>query len=108
MVLVDSTDPFGPAKPLFSKEFYKNVFHILKEDGLLVVQSESPFFEIPTQKFILQSLKSVFPLTALYNYSNTVYPGGLWSFAFASKKYHPIKDFKEEKSNTNQMGFILL
>ena len=97
VVLVDSTDPFGPAKDLFSKDFYKNVFQILSEEGLLVVQAESPFFEMPTQKFILQSLKEVFPLTTLYNYSNTVYPGGLWSFAFASKKLHPIKDFQKNK-----------
>ena len=97
VVLVDSTDPFGPAKDLFNEDFYKNVFHLLSEKGLLVVQAESPFFEIPTQKFILQSLKSVFPLTTLYNYSNTVYPGGLWSFAFASKKYHPIKNFQKDK-----------
>ena len=97
VVLVDSTDPFGPAKGLFSESFYKNVFRLLSEEGLLVVQAESPFFEISTQKFILQSLKSVFPLTSLYNYSNTVYPGGLWSFACASKKYHPLKHFQEAR-----------
>lgn len=97
VVLVDSTDPMGPAKPLFNEAFYKDVSLILAEDGILVVQAESPFFEIETQKFILQSLKAVFPLISLYNYNNTVYPGGLWSFAFASKKYHPIKDFKKEK-----------
>ncbi len=94
VILVDSTDPFGPAKALFSKGFYTNIFQLLSDKGVLVVQAESPFFELPTQKFILQALKSAFPLTALYHYSNTVYPGGLWSFAFASKKYHPIKHFQ--------------
>ncbi|MDE0119074.1 MAG: polyamine aminopropyltransferase [Bdellovibrionales bacterium] len=97
VILVDSTDPFGPAKDLFSEVFYKNVHQLLSEEGLLVVQAESPFFEIPTQKFILQSLKKIFPLTTLYNYSNTVYPGGLWSFVFASKKHHPIKNFRKNK-----------
>jgi len=97
IVLIDSTDPLGVAKPLFSKEFYQDVYNILSEDGLMVAQAESPFFEISTQKFILQSLKPVFPIVSLYNYSNTVYPGGLWSFAFASKKYHPIKDVQIKK-----------
>lgn len=97
IILVDSTDPFGPAKKLFSKEFYQNVFNLLSEDGILVVQAESVFYEPLAQKFILQSLQSIFPLTFLYNYSNMVYPSGLWSFAFASKKYHPLKDFKSEK-----------
>ena len=97
VVLVDSTDPFGPAEELFSKTFYKHVYNLLKKDGILVVQAESPFFEIKTQQFILHGLKAAFPLVSLYNYSNTVYPGGLWSFAFASKKYHPIKDFKAQR-----------
>ena len=103
IVLVDSTDPFGPAKALFSKAFYKNVFQILSKEGILVVQAESPFFEIETQKYILQSLKTSFPFVSLYNYNNTVYPGGLWSFAFASKKYHPLKDFKPNNKKIKQM-----
>ena len=98
VVLVDSTDPVGPAKKMFGAPFYRDIFRLLSKEGILVVQAESPFFEIQTQKFILRALKSLFPLTALYNYSNTVYPGGLWSFAFASKKYHPLKDFQEEKA----------
>lgn len=42
MVIVDSTDPIGPAVGLFSAEFYKNVFEALNEDGILVAQTESP------------------------------------------------------------------
>ena len=98
IILVDSTDPIGPAKPLFDRPFYKNVFSCLNPDGVLAVQAESPFFEIKMQKHILKSLKSLFPITSLYHYSNTVYPGGFWSFAFAGKKYHPLKDFKEERT----------
>lgn len=99
VVLVDSTDPLGPAKVLFSEDFYREVHRILTEDGVLVAQAESPLFkrEIEAQKFILQSLKSVFPITSLYHYSNVSYPGGLWSFACASKKYHPAKDFQKNK-----------
>ena len=98
VILVDSTDPFGPAKVLFRPLFYKHVFRLLTNRGILVAQAESPFFEIQTQKFILKSLKSVFPFLFLYNYSNTVYPGGLWSFAYASKKLHPLKDFHPERA----------
>ena len=97
VILVDSTDPLGPAKALFSASFYKDVHSLLNEDGILVAQAESPFFELETQAIILEALKPVFPLISLYHYSNTVYPGGFWSFAFASKKHHPVKDFKPEK-----------
>ena len=99
MVLVDSTDPLGPAKVLFSEAFYRQVDRVLTKEGILVAQAESPLFkrEFMAQKFVLQALKSVFPVTALYNYSNISYPGGLWSFAFASKKYHPVHDFQKNK-----------
>ena len=98
VVLVDSTDPLGPAKDLFSRPFYKDVHALLSDDGVLAVQAESPFFELETQKDILQSLKSLFPIVSLYHYSNIVYPGGgLWSFALASKKHHPIRNFDADK-----------
>ena len=99
VILVDSTDPIGPAKPLFNEEFYKNTFPLLTDKGLLVVQAESPFWEMDTQEFILKSLKSIFPVTGLYHYNNTVYPAGFWSFALASKKLHPVKDFQSQKAS---------
>ena len=42
LIIVDSTDPIGPAKGLFSTPFYKDCFRALTTDGLLVQQSESP------------------------------------------------------------------
>ena len=44
LILVDSTDPFGPGEGLFTKEFYGNCFKALDEDGILVNQQESPFY----------------------------------------------------------------
>ncbi|MEA5669514.1 polyamine aminopropyltransferase, partial [Stenotrophomonas sp. MH1] len=42
VVIVDSTDPVGPAEGLFNKAFFESCFRALKDDGLLVQQSESP------------------------------------------------------------------
>ena len=42
IVIVDSTDPVGPAEGLFNKAFYDSCFRALKDDGILVQQSESP------------------------------------------------------------------
>lgn len=44
VIMIDSTDPVGPAVGLFSKEFYKAIYECLKEDGIFVAQTESPFF----------------------------------------------------------------
>ena len=43
LIIVDSTDPFGPGEGLFTKEFYGNCYKALKEDGIMVNQHESPF-----------------------------------------------------------------
>ncbi len=97
LILIDSTDPIGPAAPLFGTEFYSDVFNRLSDDGIVVAQGETPFFQSATQKSMLKILSGLFPKVHIYNFSNVSYPGGLWSFAFASKKYCPIKDFDAQK-----------
>lgn len=87
VILVDSTDPVGPAEGLFSKAFYQKVFQSLKEDGLIAAQAESPYYFQKTQRELFEVLRSVFPYTALYISQIPFYPSGTWSFAFASKKY---------------------
>ncbi|MFK8139057.1 MAG: polyamine aminopropyltransferase [Bdellovibrionales bacterium] len=105
VVLVDSTDPIGPATPLFGKEFYQDVFRVLTDDGISVSQGENSFFELEMQKSILKNLSSVFPKTYMYNYSNVLYPGGLWSFAMATKGLNPIKDFDSSLVENSELEF---
>lgn len=105
VVLVDSTDPIGPAKPLFGVDFYKNVYRVLTDNGIVVSQGESPFLAAPIQKSLLKVLKEVFPLTSIYNFSNLTYPGGLWSFTFASKGLHPLNDFKDSRVRDSGLDF---
>ena len=105
VILVDSTDPIGPAQPLFGKEFYQDIFNCLNVDGLVVSQGESGFYEAPMQNKLLSILSDLFPLTTLYNFSNLTYPGGLWSFTFASKGPHPLKDFKGDRVEQSGLEF---
>ncbi|MBI3288481.1 MAG: polyamine aminopropyltransferase [Elusimicrobia bacterium] len=48
VVIVDSTEPFGPAKELFGPAFYRNVARVLTTNGVVVSQAGSPFYEIGT------------------------------------------------------------
>jgi len=95
LIIVDSTDPFGPGEGLFTKEFYGNCFKALKEDGVMVNQHESPFYEADAiamqraHKRIVQS----FPISRVYQAHIPTYPSGHWLFGFASKKLHPVRDF---------------
>ena len=41
LIIIDSTDPFGPGEGLFTMEFYGNCYKALKEHGVLVNQHEA-------------------------------------------------------------------
>jgi len=91
VIMVDSTDPVGPAVGLFEKGFYQGIYDALKPDGIMVAQTESPWFTRDLIKRVFKDLKSIFPITRLYTCSIPTYPSGLWSFTIASKKYDPLE-----------------
>jgi len=92
LIIVDSTDPFGPGEGLFTKEFYGNCFKALKEDGILVNQHESPYY--PSYAKSMQRahkrITEFFPVCRVYQAHIPTYPSGHWLFGFASKKYDPL------------------
>lgn len=90
-ITVDSTEPVGPAEGLFAKDFYQSIFNALKEDGLFVAQTESPFFNNDLISRVFKDISSIFPITRLYACSIPTYPSGLWTFTMGSKKYDPLQ-----------------
>ncbi len=94
LIIVDSTDPFGPGEGLFTKEFYGNCYKALKEDGIMVNQHESPFYDADAKACMRAHKRIVesFPISRVYQAHIPTYPSGHWLFGFASKKYHPVHD----------------
>lgn len=97
LIIVDSTDPIGPGEGLFTKAFYQECFHLLTDDGILINQHESPYFEKESleMKRAHEKIKNLFPIALVYQAFIPTYPSGHWLFGFASKKLHPIEDFKD-------------
>lgn len=91
VIMVDSTDPVGPAVGLFAIDFYKAIYESLTEDGIFVAQTESPFFHKELIKNVYNDVKSLFPIARLYTCAIPTYPSGYWSFTMGSKKYDPIE-----------------
>ena len=96
LIIVDSTDPIGPGEGLFSMEFYQNCYRILADNGILINQHESPYFDKESQemKRAHHKITALFPIAKVYQAFIPTYPSGHWLFGFASKKYDPISDFK--------------
>lgn len=90
VIIVDSTEPVGPAEGLFQKPFYEGIYGALKEDGIMVAQTESPWFNRELIRQVFRDISDTFPIARLYTASIPTYPSGLWSFTIGSKKYDPL------------------
>ncbi|MFA1643058.1 polyamine aminopropyltransferase [Chryseomicrobium imtechense] len=90
VIMVDSTEPMGPAVDLFTKGFYAGIHKALKEDGLFVAQSDNPWFKADLIKQVQSDVKEIFPITKLYTANIPTYPSGLWCFTIGSKKHDPL------------------
>ena len=99
LIIVDSTDPFGPGEGLFTMEFYGNCFKALRDDGIMVNQHESPYYD--EDAFAMQRahkrIVNSFEMCRVYQAHIPTYPSGHWLFGFATKKYHPLRDFNEQR-----------
>ena len=106
LIIVDSTDPFGPGEGLFTKEFYGNCYKALKEDGILINQHESPFYpdDAAACQRAHKNIVETFPIAKVYQAHIPTYPSGHWLFGFASKKYHPLKDLNETRWNMRSLS----
>ncbi|MGH8015719.1 MAG: polyamine aminopropyltransferase [Candidatus Zixiibacteriota bacterium] len=102
IILLDLSDPVGPAADLFQKKFHKSVYNCLKQDGIMVAQSESPFYNKKTVTQIYKNLYDIFPIVKMYTCHMPIYPSAIWSFAFCSKKYDPIDDFREQDAKNHK------
>ncbi|PSR23136.1 MAG: spermidine synthase [Sulfobacillus acidophilus] len=85
LIIVDSTDPVGPATGLFSPDFYQSIAEALAPGGILVAQSESPYLHQALIKQMANGMRTAFSHVRLYLAAIPTYPSGLWSFLMASQ-----------------------
>ena len=101
IIVVDSAGFYGPGESLLTREFYGSCFKALSDDGIMVNQHQSPFYDddrLETQR-AHKRIVDIFPISKIYQAHIPTYPSGYWLFGFASKKYHPTDDLKAEEWN---------
>lgn len=101
LILVDSTDPFGPGEGLFTMEFYGNCYKALTDKGILVNQHESTYYDsyVDAMKRAHLRIRQTFPVARVYQAHIPTYPSGHWLFGYASKHFDPVRDLKDEDWN---------
>ncbi|NEP62864.1 MAG: spermidine synthase, partial [Symploca sp. SIO2G7] len=110
MIVVDSSDPVGPAEGLFSKGFYQDVYRCLRPGGVMTAQSESPHFNQRAFVELNRCLKDIFDIDSVFCYLAFIptYPTGMWSFTYCTKKgNHPVADLDQARSQRIAQTFNL-
>lgn len=95
-IFTTPTDPLTISDPLFIREYFKLCYDHLAIDGIYETDAYMPFYKYGKvdYAYIKKALKEFFPITKIYSCVVPTFPGGLFSFGFASKTYDPQKDFK--------------
>lgn len=103
IVIVDSNDPIGPAEGLFKESFYRNVHRILKNDGIMITQSESPRFNKNVFREIYHRYYTIFGKESVFCYLTYIpsFPTGMWSFSYSTKgRCHPVNTIEENRQQS--------
>jgi len=86
VVIMDMTDPFGPSKMLYTREFFKAVKRSLRGPrGVFVMHTESPVARPVAFNCIQTTLRAVFQHVGILYLYIQMY-GTLWSISVASDR----------------------
>ena len=86
VIILDLSDPDGPAKELISLIFYKNVKKCLKRDGVISIQSGSFSVQPKLVSTIYNRIKKVFPFYEIHKAVVEAYQAGEYSFTIGAKE----------------------
>lgn len=86
VILIDSSDPKGPAEGLFTPMFYADAAKALRKDGMMAAQTGAVFFEGELVRDTFHAIATAFPHVHLYTANVPTYSVGPFSLTFATKR----------------------
>lgn len=100
VIIGDYSDPYedAPARTLIREEFYRNLYRILDEGGVISLQAGSPIFQKEIFLRIYSNIKKVFPVVRVVWTVVPYYPGAIWTFVVATKGVDPTKPVREPQN----------
>jgi spermidine synthase len=103
VILIDGSDPVGPAQGLYASPFYESAKRCLAQGGVLASQTESPIAMADDFARIVKTLRASFRRAEPYFVPIPLYPSGMWSFTFASDVVDPLA-FDEARAARVESG----
>ncbi|CAA0237627.1 unnamed protein product [Arabidopsis thaliana] len=107
-VIVDSSDPIGPAKELFEKPFFQSVARALRPGGVVCTQAESLWLHMDIIEDIVSNCREIFKGSVNYAWTSVpTYPSGVIGFMLCSTEgpdvdfKHPLNPIDESSSKFN-------
>lgn len=92
VIIIDSTDPVGPAEGLFTRDFYASCHRALRPGGIVVGQSESPLFHLPILQALHTTMRDAgFAGMRTLTFPQCTYPSGWWSVTMAGRDASPAR-----------------
>jgi len=84
VIIVDSSDPVGPAEVLFQKPFYASMRKALKEGGIVATQAECLWLHLELINKLVQESKELYPKVEYAFTTIPTYPCGQVGFVVCS------------------------
>jgi spermidine synthase len=97
VIIIDSTDPVGPATGLFGETFYRQCRRVLRDSGIIIHQSESPLYYLNEIIVPMHGAmqRAGFTQTQTLYFPVVGYPSGWWSATMASPG-KMLQQFRED------------
>ncbi|XP_068636432.1 spermidine synthase isoform X2 [Aristolochia californica] len=110
-VIVDSSDPIGPAQELFEKPFFETVAKALRPGGVVCTQAESIWLHMHIIEDIVSVCRQIFKGSVNYAWTTVpTYPSGVIGFMLCSTEgppvdfKHPVKPIDENVDQSEAIG----
>jgi len=99
VIIIDSTDPIGPAKSLFNTDFYQSVYDALGEGGIAIHQTGALILQPYECPGSWRQMERIFDDVRVVQFTNVSYMGGPFSLTAGSKGR---KVFKQADRNAKK------
>ncbi len=105
VIIVDSTDFYGAAQSLTRDSFYNDLKNALKQDGIVVAQAESLYYDREFIAHFYKQTRGIFNSVYYYHTLVPTYPSGTIGFLFATNGLTPLENLGKSNQELRDLEY---